>query len=278
MAKKYEDDELEKLIDESFTEEELMEEGLLSEEEDDFGPYDPSEEEIRASYQELVARLKREGVYREETEKTIPMEKVSESKKKKRLYGRKLVKVAGMVLVCSACVFAASMTSEANRNYFVNNFKYLVGDDTKIVADNDEKNEDINVDEYEARDDIEKKLGIELPRFFYRPQEFEFYKYEADIYAQIAKVEYTFGDNIVTLLVSRNNDITSSLVETLHGKKIDTIVLNDESVEVTIKKIQEEGDFVPSYSAEWKKDGVVYLFSGKMEFEEFKKILEDIWI
>ena len=63
MAKKYEDDELEKLIDESFTEEELMEEGLLSEEEDHFGPYDPSEEEIRASYQELVARLKREGVY-----------------------------------------------------------------------------------------------------------------------------------------------------------------------------------------------------------------------
>ncbi len=278
MAKKYEDDELEKLIDESFTEEELMEEGLLSEEEDDFGPYDPSEEEIRASYQELVARLKREGVYREETEKTIPMEKVSEKKKRKRFYGRKLAKVAGMALVCSACVFAASMTSEANRNYFVNNFKYLVGDDTRVVIGNDEENEDVLEDEYAAIADIEEKLGIDMPEFFYRPKEFMFYRYEVDPYAQIAKVEYWLGNHIITLLVSRNDDVTSSLIESLHGNKIDTVTLKDESVEVTIKKIQESGDLFPSYAAEWKKDGTVYLFSGKMKFEELKKIIEDIWI
>ena len=83
MAKKYEDDELEKLIDESFTEEELMEEGLLSGEEDDFGPYDPSEEEIRASYQELVARLKREGVYREERKKQSPWRRFPKRRKER---------------------------------------------------------------------------------------------------------------------------------------------------------------------------------------------------
>lgn len=278
MAKKYEDDELEKLIDESFTEEELMEEGLLSEEEDDFGPYDPSEEEIRASYQELVARLKREGVYREETEKTISMEKVSEKRKRKRFYGRKLAKVAGMVLVCSACVFAASMTSEANRNYFVNNFKYLVGDDTRVVIGNDEENEDILEDEYAAIADIEEKLGVHMPEFLYRPLGFEYYKYEVDSYAQVAKVEYLYEKNIITLFMSRNNNITSSLIESLHGNIIKTIILNDENVEVTVKKIQEEGDLLPSYAAEWKKDGIVYLFSGKMEFDKFKKIIEDIWI
>ena len=68
-----------------------------------------------------------------------------------------------MALVCSACVFAASMTSEANRNYFVNNFKYLVGDDTRVVIGNDEENEDVLEDEYAAIADIEEKLGIDMP-------------------------------------------------------------------------------------------------------------------
>ena len=277
MAKKYEDDELEKLIDESFTEEELMEEGLLSGEEDDFGPYDPSEEEIRASYQELVARLKREGVYREETEKTIPMEKVSESKKKKRLYGRKLAKVAGMVLVCSACVFAASMTSEANRNYFVNNFKYLVGDDTRVVIDNDDNSEDIQSDEYAAIADVKAKLGVNMPEFFYRPKEFEFYKYEVDSYAQIARFEYKYKDGIIMLFASKSDDVTSSFIESVHGNKITSIILDDRNIEVTIKEVMEIGDSAPSYSAEWKKEGVVYLFTGKMEWEELKKMVEEIW-
>ena len=51
--------------------------------------------------------------------------------RKKRSYLR-LGKIAGVAGVCLMCVFAASMTSEANRNYWVRGFKYLTGNDTKV--------------------------------------------------------------------------------------------------------------------------------------------------
>ncbi len=53
--------------------------------------------------------------------------------RKKRSYLR-LGKVAGVAGVCLLCVFAASMTSEANRNYFIRGLRYLSGDDTRVVV------------------------------------------------------------------------------------------------------------------------------------------------
>lgn len=40
----------------------------------------------------------------------------------------RLRKVVGMAVVCVACVFAASMTSEANRKYLVNSVRVWSGD------------------------------------------------------------------------------------------------------------------------------------------------------
>ena len=39
-------------------------------------------------------------------------------------------------------------------------------------------NEDVNTDEYEAIQDIENKIGVEVPEFYYRPQGMRFYDYE----------------------------------------------------------------------------------------------------
>ena len=47
--------------------------------------------------------------------------------RKKRSYLR-LGKIAGVAGVCLMCVFAASMTSEANRSYFIRGIRYLSGE------------------------------------------------------------------------------------------------------------------------------------------------------
>ena len=86
--------------------------------------------------------------------------------RKKRSYLR-LGKVAGVAGVCLLCVFAASMTSEANRNYFIDRIRYLSGDDTRVVVDNNKDNELANTDEYKAIEDIEQELKIQLPQFYY---------------------------------------------------------------------------------------------------------------
>src|SRR5699024_6399989 len=142
--------------------------------------------ETERAYEDLVARLKESGVYREDppegdgiSGKEIPGRKVSaadERGRKKRSLGHvRLGRVAGIALLCGACVFAASMTSEANRTYFVNSVRYLVGDDTRIWTYNDTENDDGNMEESRAIQDIENRLEVEMPEFFYRPQNFRFY-------------------------------------------------------------------------------------------------------
>ena len=114
----------------------------------DFEDYEPEDSEAEArSYEKLVNRLRKEGVYREAfadmaefpgmekadaeeapgtkeamDEEDIKAPQVPSSGRKK--YARIHVgKVAGVALLCCACIFAASMTSQANRNYLVNNIR-----------------------------------------------------------------------------------------------------------------------------------------------------------
>ena len=147
-----------------------------------------TEEEINHSYEKLVNMLKEDGIYREDEpseEKVIPMTR--------RKHGIiRCGKVAGVAILCCACIFAASMTSEANRNYFVNNIRVWSGNNTKTVVGNSEENEDINIEEYEAIEDIENQLGIEMPEFYYRPNGFEFLGYEVNALADIGRIEYQY--------------------------------------------------------------------------------------
>ena len=94
-----------------------------------------------------------------------------------------------VAILCCACIFAASMTSEANRTYLINNIRVWSGNDTRTVIDNNEKNETVNMKEYEAIEEIEEKLDIDMPEFYYRPKGFDFLKYEVNQAADIARVE-----------------------------------------------------------------------------------------
>lgn len=233
--------------------------------------YDPTDEEEARSYQDLINRLKADGIYQEdETEpdtkrKIIPLHR-------KIHFG----KVAGVAILCCACIFAASMTSEANRNYLINNIRVWSGKDTRTVIDNNEKNETVNMKEYEAIEEIEDKLDIEMPEFYYRPYELEFVRFELDNTADIAKLEYTYKGNIIVLIVDKQSEDTASKIMSAQGNKKENVIVGQEGIPVIVEKIQEEQDIVPSYTAFWEKDNVIYCMSGKLEEEEIKKIFEDM--
>lgn len=161
--------------------------------------------------------------------------------RKKRSYLR-LGKVAGVAGVCLMCVFAASMTSEANRNYFIRGIKYLSGNDTKVIIDNDQNNEVANTDEYEAIEDIENKIGVEIPEFYYRPQGMKFYNYEVSVETSNAKIEYQYNnDTILMFYIDKKNDDTASNMNFVKGEEytLDTIKVN--GAEITIKEIRDHG-------------------------------------
>ncbi len=271
MEKKFEDEDLDKLIDEEFIREaQMMERALFSD--GGMEDYEATEDEVKESYKELADQLKKDGVYREEE---TPDKVVSISGKQTTRH--KLTKAAGFVLVSGMCVFAASMTSEANREYVVKHVGVLIGKDTRVITDNDEKNDRVNTDEYTARDDIEEKLGIEMPEFFYLPDTFEFHSYEVNPYAEFARIEYKYRDNIIEFGVGKVNESSKSKFDSIHGEELGTVTIIREDIEVQIKKIQDDVDELPNYLAQWKKDESLYYIVGKIEIEELSEMIKLIF-
>ena len=182
--KKWLAEEYEKEIDEM--EEVLFPNGVLPDDGE-------TEEEAKAAYKKLVDRLKADGVYEEDEPEKVKIVYLPEKKR------HKAAKVAAAVLVCAAGVFAASMTSQANRSYFIDSVKVWTGNDTKIVVDNDPSSDVLSMDEDKARDDINEQLGIKVPYFMYRPQKFKYLDYEVDKMQKFAFMEYQHDDKVITL-------------------------------------------------------------------------------
>ncbi|WP_417182924.1 DUF4367 domain-containing protein, partial [Blautia sp.] len=177
--------------------------------------------------------------------------------RKKRSYLR-LGKVAGVAGVCLLCVFAASMTSEANRNYWVRGFKYLTGNDTKIITGNDNENENVNIDEYEAIQDIENKIDVKVPGFYYRPDGMKFLNYQISQETDSARIEYICDDNILALMIDKQNENTASNIKSIHGDENTEIIFDKDGITVTIKEIVDDREKIPCFEARWTKDNIEY--------------------
>lgn len=271
---------------------EEMEKELFADGDDDEDEY--TDEDVNRSYEELVNRLKADGIYEEDEDSDADVRRTSFSNEKihKHNYnGRELGiisparkrpgkvrwgKVASVAVLCCACIFAASMTSEANRNYFVNNIRVWSGNDTKTVVDNSADNEIVNTEEYDAVKEIEQKLEIKMPEFYYRPNGFVFLSYEINTYADIARVEYEYNDNIILIIVDKQNESAASQTVSIHGEKNKTIISESEEIEITVEKIESEQDEEASYSAQWKLNNVVYYMAGKIQEKELEKILRQM--
>ena len=248
-------------------------------------PGDP--EETERAYEDLVARLKESGVYREDppegssiSGREIPGRKASAAddrgRKKRSLGHVRLGRVAGIALLCGACVFAASMTSEANRTYFVNSVRYLVGDDTRIIVYNDETNDSDSMEENKAIEDIENKLEIEMPEFCYRPYELRFLNYEIDKDITIAKMEFQYKDSRIVFLIDKQDESTASKISSMHGHNIETIETSGDGILVKIEEVKDQQEEESSLTAQWERNNVLFYLSGKIEVDEMRKIVEQI--
>lgn len=188
----------------------------------------------------------------------------------------RLGKVVGMAVVCVACVFAASMTSEANRKYLVNSVRIWSGNDTKTVVDNDDSNEKANVDEDEAIADIKEKLGVEMPIFYWRPQGLNFKSYELKAPLDVARIEYEYEENIIVLYIDKQSSDIASNISSMHGDKQEIIDSEGTDSGIVLEKIENKDDKNSNYVARWYKNNVEYVFSGKIDIEELKKILKNM--
>lgn len=240
-----------------------------------------TEEEAKAAYQRLVEKLKADGVYKEDETDSIKTDDHKENVKIVYLpekKSHKAARVAAAVLVCSAGIFAASMTNQANRSYFIDSVRYWAGDDTSISIENDEENERAQKDEQMALDNIEKGISAKVPKFMYRPDGFEFKDYYVSTSAGYAVMEYYYGKNIIMIYIGRYDQEAKSSVYILDGKIIDKVNLENENITVNIEKVKDDADTDTNenYVACWKNESIFYQITGKMQKEEFIKFIKNI--
>lgn len=205
----------------------------------------------------------------------MPETKVVEFRKKKHSYVR-LGRIAGIAGVCLLCVFAASMSSEANRKYLVNSVRILSGNDSQLLTDNAEENERSNSDEADAIADIEEKLGVEVPEFYYRPQGMVFKGYSIKETSGVAKIKYTYEESNIFLYIDEQKDEKISNVNGLSGDEKEICTMQIEGIEIFIKEIEDLGDDSSTYTANWNYRDVAYQILGKVDLDEFKKIIKEM--
>ena len=238
-----------------------------------------TEEEAKAAYQRLVEKLKADGVYKEDETDSIKTDDHKENVKIVYLpekKSHKAARVAAAVLVCSAGIFAASMTSQANRSYFIDSVRYWVGDDTSISIENDEGNEKAQKDEQMAIDNVEKELGVNVPLILERPKGFKFKDYRVNAESGYAFFEYSYNGEILTIYINKYDKETKSSGASLDEKEIDTIKLPEEEISIQIKKIMAKGDKKASYVAYWSSSTEFYQIESQMEEQKFIKLIKNI--
>jgi hypothetical protein len=261
MEKKFEDDELKDFLEEMYIREaELLEADLLAE--DDLEEDEMSDAQVQASFEKLEQRLKDEGVYRPD-----PKEK-----KVRRFHGRTLAKAAGVIVVSGLCVFAASMTSEANRKYFVRQLQYI-SNPSKVVVDNAEENESSSLTEYEAREEIAKVLNVKMPILTYTPPYFEYVGFSVDRKAGSAQMEYEYSGNRIVLSIDKEDIGNSSRLKSSYGEEVTVVNMDTDGLKATITETMDSNEELPIFTASWSKGDVLYLLSGRMELEDLEKVI-----
>jgi len=197
------------------------------------------------------------------------------SGKRKHSYVR-FGRIDGIAGLCLICVFAASMSSEANRKYLVNSVRILSGNDSQFISYNDDSNENASTKESDAIADIEEKLDVKMPEFYYRPYGMEFYAYEVNSDNFYAKIEYEYENNILFFYIDKQDISAESNISSLKGENRVIEKIDRDDLNIIIKKVEDGTEKLPTYIASWEYENTVYYLVGKIEIDELKKIVKEM--
>lgn len=236
-------------------------------------PEDPEDEERRfRAIMERVGEEAEEDVHKEDP--TPEMTQRDGTPRIRSLWAS-AGKWAAIVVVVLGSVFAMSMTSEANRSYFLDSVSYLMGKDARVKVNTDDGNLVYNMSETEARSVIEEALGIEVPMLKYKPQGMSFVGYELYTVNMYAIIHYEINNNKVPLYMSAG-DKKKAGTGVFEGKPTEKIPFAYDTVMADFYEEPNGLGESPTLGAQWEYANAFYQLSGNMEREKFIKIIEKI--
>lgn len=187
------------------------------------------------------------------------------SSKRKHSYVR-FGRIAGIAGLC--------LSSEANRKYLVNSVRILSGNDSQFITDNSSDNEHATTEESDAIADIEEKLDVKMPEFYYRPYGMEFSMYEISEPTSFAYIKYKLNDTNVLFYVDKQQKNKASDISSISGKEKIVDTISKDWGSIVVKEIEDKSDKQSTYTANWIYEENSYTIAGKIKFNEIKKLVE----
>lgn len=251
-----------------------------------------SEEELNAMYERFQQRLQKEGLADAEgnpTEKTLEIrrqiverkaEREKQAERQKKIAKRakttkhwvRTAKAAGVVLVVGACVFGASMTSEANRIRLVETINGVRNTGDVVKTNNGEERKYTEEDLDKIKRQISDTLHIPVPEFYYVPAGMEYNDIVIMPEIQMASIEYQYNGQFVYFRLAANEkDLSQGSWKDQEKLQVETM---DSVIEVDMGTISENDE--ENYYASWKYKDAYYQLSGQIEKEELIKILNEM--
>ena len=163
---------------------------------------------------------------------------------------------------------------DANRKYLVNSVRILSGNDSQFISYNDDSNENASTKESDAIADIEEKLDIKMPEFYYRPYGMEFSMYEISEPTSFAYIKYKLNDTNVLFYVDKQQKNKASDISSISGKEKIVDTISKDWGSIVVKEIEDKSDKQSTYTANWIYEENSYTIAGKIKFNEIKKLVE----
>lgn len=251
-----------------------------------------SEEELNAMYERFQQRLQKEGLADAEgnpTEKTLEIrrqiverkaEREKQAERQKKIAKRakttkhwvRTAKAAGVVLVVGACVFGASMTSEANRIRLVETISGVRNTGDVAKMNNGEDREYSAGSFEEATQEIRNVLHIAVPELYYIPAGMEYSRTYISKETKLAIIQYHYREKEIYFRLSANdNDLSQSDWQDREKIQVETL---DSVLDIEMGTISENDE--ENYYAKWCYRDAYYELSGQIDKEELMKILNEM--
>lgn len=250
---------------------------------DRFDGFEPPEE----LFQKLIVEARDEGLLEEENTKRLEDEIKFTEENTKENQNTKVVKffnyriskkflgmTAAAVITCFG-LFGVSMSTQGGRSYVMDKANEVLGDEKNTEIENSQDRLISDRTEEEARNEIEEKLQVEVPTFFYLPDKVDFDSYEIDDTAQSVYIRYRNGEDYIYFVIQANYVDKSGLYRNDEGDCLGKVKGDLSEIEAELWKIQDEGE-TPTYLAQWDYKNSYYRISGRITRDEIENIIKDI--
>lgn len=187
------------------------------------------------------------------------------------------LKWVAFVAVTLLGVFGVSMSSEANRVYLMEKVDETFNGDKDTTFNNTEEILNEGDAELSAREKIEEILKIEMPTFYYMPDNLEYVSFSIDENAHVAYIEYVYNnESAVQLIILANYRDAAGMSRNDQGSKVEEIKSDLSDVKSELWMVRKDDDIKDTFIGQWTYKNTFYEIIGKMDKNDIQKMLENV--